>query len=84
MNTVKAVKVFVKDTTDLWKHEARYMKSHWKGLLIISGVVIGAEVGATCYQTNKWKEERKHREKEYEKSVKEWEDRINIEYEIEE
>ena len=84
MNTIGQVKIFVKDTAELWKYEAKYVKNHWKGLVIISGVVIGAEIGTVYHQNKKWKKEKRRREEEYKKSVKEWTDRINIEYEIEE
>lgn len=87
MNTFKhATKIFVKDTVDLWKYEAKYVKNHWKGLVIVSGVVIGAEVGASYYQYKKWqsdmKREREKAEWERKKRAKEEKDKIKVEYEV--
>lgn len=76
MNTIGHVKVFVKDTVDLWKYEAKYMKNHWKGVVIISGVVIGAEIGAGYYQHKKWQSDMK-------KIRQKAKDNVDVEYEVE-
>ena len=39
----EAFKIFVKDYWDLTKHSTKFCKTHWKGLLIISGCIVGLE-----------------------------------------
>lgn len=80
MNTIGHVKIFVKDTVDLWKYEAKYIKGHWKGLVIISGVVIGTEIGAGYYQHKKWQSDMKKLRKKAECESK---NNVNVEYEVE-
>ena len=44
---------FVKDYVDLWKDSARFYKKHWKGVILLNAVVIGAEYAWYKYSVKK-------------------------------
>lgn len=43
---------FVKDYVDLCKDSGRFYKKHWKGVVLLNAVVIGAELAWYKYKDN--------------------------------
>lgn len=43
---------FVKDYVDLCKDSGRFYKKHWKGVVLLNAVVIGAELAWYKYNDN--------------------------------
>lgn len=74
MNITKRIATFGKDTVDVWKYQARYMKKHWPELVIISSVTIGIEVGAAIHQQKKWEKEMANERRRQEKEIQEMKD----------
>lgn len=48
------MKEFVKDYGELWKESGRFYKKHWKGVLALNAVIIGAELAWYKYKTNQF------------------------------
>lgn len=48
------MKEFWKDYSELWKESLKFTKKHWKGLLVLNAVAIGAEVAYFTYQMKKF------------------------------
>lgn len=44
------MKEFWKDYVDLCKVTGRFYKKHWKGVIVMNAVVIGAELAYFAYQ----------------------------------
>ena len=44
------MKEFVKDYVDLCKDSGRFYKKHWKGVVLLNAVVIGAELAWYKYK----------------------------------
>ena len=49
------MKGFVKDYIDLCKHSCGFYKKHWKGVVLLNAVVIGAELAWYKYKDNLFK-----------------------------
>ena len=49
------MKEFVKDYVDLCKDSGRFYKKHWKGVVLLNVVVIGAELAWHKYKDNLFK-----------------------------
>lgn len=45
---------FVKDYVDLCKDSGRFYKKHWKGVILLNAVIIGAEYAWYKYSTKKF------------------------------
>lgn len=48
------MKEFCKDYAELWKESTKFCKKHWKGLIVLNAVLIGAEFAYFTYQTKKF------------------------------
>ena len=48
------MKEFWKDYIELYKESGRFCKKHWKGLIVLNAVLIGAEFAYFAYQTKKF------------------------------
>lgn len=46
------MKEFVKDYVDLCKDSGRFYKKHWKSVVLLNAVVIGAELAWYKYKDN--------------------------------
>lgn len=49
------MKEFVKDYIDLCKDGGRFYKKHWKGVILLNAVIIGAELAWYKYKDNQFK-----------------------------
>ena len=49
------MKEFWKDYGKLCKESGRFCKEHWKGVVVLNAVIIGAELAWYKYKTNFWK-----------------------------
>lgn len=49
------MKEFVKDYVDLCKDSGRFYKKHWKGVVLLNAVIIGAEYAWYKYKDNQFK-----------------------------
>lgn len=49
------MKEFWKDYVELCKESGKFYKKHWKGLLVLNAVAIGAEVAYFAYQNRKFR-----------------------------
>ena len=77
---VNSVKVFVKDYSNLLRHEVRFYKQHWKGTVATNLVLIGGIAAAGAAYTV-------HQEKEYERNKRRHnhkkEEDVKVEYKVE-
>ena len=48
------MKEFVKDYVELCKDSGRFYKKHWKGVILLNAVVIGAELAWYMYKYNQF------------------------------
>ena len=48
---------FVKDYIALCKESGKFMKKHWKGVLVLNAAIIGIEVACLAYQQKKAEKE---------------------------
>ena len=48
------MKEFVKDYVDLCKDSGRFYKKHWKGVVLLNAVIIGAELAWYKYKYNQF------------------------------
>lgn len=46
------MKEFVKDYVELCKDSGRFYKKHWKGVILLNAVIIGAELAWYTYKAN--------------------------------
>ena len=44
------MKDFWKDYAELWKESGRFCKKHWKGVILLNAVIIGAELAYYQYK----------------------------------
>lgn len=49
------MKEFVKDYVDLCKDSGQFYKKHWKGVVLLNAVIIGAELAWYKYKDNQFK-----------------------------
>lgn len=48
------MKEFWKDYGELCKETGRFYKKHWKGVIVLNAVIVGAEVAYFAYQNKKF------------------------------
>lgn len=48
------MKNFWKDYGELCKETGRFYKKHWKGVIVLNVVIVGAEVAYFAYQNKKF------------------------------
>lgn len=48
------MKQFWKDYGELCKETGRFYKKHWKGVIVLNAVILGAEVAYFAYQNKKF------------------------------
>lgn len=48
------MKDFWKDYGELCKETGRFYKKHWKGVIVLTAVIVGAEVAYFAYQNKKF------------------------------
>lgn len=75
-----SIQLFVKDYTNLLKHEARFYKNHWKGALITNVIIFGGVAAAgAVYTVNQ--EKKYEKQKKYERK-RDRDEEVKIEYKI--
>lgn len=76
-----SVQIFVKDYTNLLKHEVRFYKNHWKGTIAANVIILGGVAAAgAVYTVNQ--EKKYERRKRYEEEKKKKKDDIKVEYKV--
>lgn len=73
---MRSVRIFVRDYTDLLKHEAQFYKRHWKGTLITNVIIFGGVAAAGAVYTVE-QEKKRERRKRYEEAKE-----FRVEYEV--